>query len=459
MDTDFTDFIDFRISDDDMNAYLTLVTKPNNNGEEVIFDLNEICEYVEMMGVTKGLKKYIVEEMIKKKIYNKEVCIAMGLPPSDGQDGRYEFKINLNPSKKPKILEDGTVDYLNLDLIPSVGKGEVVAEYIPKTDGAPGYDIKGNKLPEKISKDLPPLTGKGFEISQGGLLYIALQDGKVEVNGNKLIISDLYTIRGDVDISTGNINYHGDLEIYGSIRSGMTVKVTGNITVNGTVEAATLEATKDILIKGGVIGGDRAYINAGGCLVAKFIDRAHVIAGDTVHSGTIHSSYVIANKQIVIDGKKGHIIGGRLKATNFISATNIGSLAEVRTEIEVGIDRNVYERQVYLVNESKRIKEDIDKIEKVIFLLDQKNDGEHTDSVKRKLIRSKIEKLSMFNRNKEEIEEIVERIGMSQDAKVEVKNFIYPGATIMIDSYRLSITEENKNVVFLRRGEKIYTMK
>lgn len=459
MDSDFTNFIEFRISDDDMNAYLTLVSPSKVPEEEVIFNPDDICEYIEMMGVTKGFKKYVVEEMINKKVYNREVCVAKGLEPIDGQDGRFEYKIELNPSNKPKVREDGTVDYLNLDLIPSVGKGEIIAEYIPKIDGSPGYDVKGNKLNAKNGKELPPLIGTGFEVSEGGLLYTAAKEGKVEVNGNRLTVSDLYTIKGDVDLSTGNINYHGDLEIFGSIMAGMTVKVTGNVTVNGTVEAATVEATKDVLIRGGVLGGDRAYINAGGNLVAKFIERAHVISEDTVQAGTIHSSYVIANKQIIVDGPQGHIVGGRLKATNLILANNVGSLAEVRTEIEVGIDKNVYERQVYLVNESNRIKNDIDKIEKVIQLLDQKNDGEHTDGIKRKLIRSKIEKLSMFNRNKEEIDEIVEKIGMSHDARIEVKNFVYPGVEVRIDSYRLSILEENRNVVFLRRGEQIFTMK
>ena len=459
MDSDFSNLIEFRISDDDMHAYLTLDSPSNDPDVTVTPNIDDICEYIEMMGVTKGLRKYIIEEMIKNKKYNKETCVAEGLPPIDGKDGYYDFKINLNPSKQPKILPNGSVDFLNLDLIPSVGKGELIAEYIPKSEGASGYDIKGNNIPAKLGKELPPLIGTGFEVSEGGILYTASRDGKVELVGNRLTVTDLYTIRGDVDFSTGNINYHGDLEINGSIRSGMSVRVTGSLNVHGTIEAANVEVTKDILIKGGIIGSGRAYVNAGGSIIVKFIENAHVIAEDTVHSGAILSSYVLANKKIVVEGKLGNVVGGKLKATNLIEVTNIGSLSESKTEIEVGIDRFVYERQAYLVNESNRVKEEVEKIEQVINLLDGKSTNNNSEAIRHKLIKTKLDKLALMTRNKQEIDEIVERINMSQDAKIEVSNYIYPGVLICIDSYHLPITGVYRNVMFLRRGEQIFTVK
>ena len=282
---------------------------------------------------------------------------------------------------------------------------------------------------------------------------------KVELVGNRLTVTDLYTIRGDVDFSTGNINYHGDLEINGSIRSGMSVRVTGSLNVHGTVEAANVEVTKDILIKGGIIGSGRAYVNSGGSIIVKFIENAHVIAEDTVHSGAILSSYVLANKKIVVEGKLGNVVGGKLKATNLIEVTNIGSLSESKTEIEVGIDRFVYERQAYLVNESNRVREEVEKIEQVVNLLDVKSTNNNAEAIRHKLIKTKLDKLALLTRNKQEIDEIVERINMSQDAKIEVSNYIYPGVLICIDSYHLPITGVYRNVMFLRRGEQIFTVK
>ena len=454
MESNFSKYVRFRLSADDMYAYLTLIS-PFSPQEEDIFLLDDIVEYIEMMGVTKGIKKNVIQDIISLKKYDEEFCVAKGLPSKDGRDGYFEFKVNLNKNKNLGFLKDDSIDYSNIDLTPSIKKGEVIATYISKTDGEDGFDIKGNILNAKKSKDLPKLTGTGFQIIDDGKTYIASKDGKIELHENKLEISDMYTIKGDVDESTGNIFYNGDLEILGNVKSGMKVKVSGNLLVVGKVEASHLESTKAILIKGGVMGGDRAFISAGGNVLASFIERAHVISDQTVRAGSILLSYVYANKGIIVDGKKGSIVGGQLKATNIISATNIGSLSETKTEITVGLDKFLYERQVYLVNETKRIKKDIEKIDEVILILDKDLSIRNGPEIKRKLTRAKLEKLSMLSRNKLEIDEITEKISTSHDAKVEVKSYVYPGVIISVDSYKLDVEKEDKSVDFIRRGDKV----
>ena len=49
-------------------------------------------------------------------------------------------------------------------------------------------------------------------------------------------------IPANVDFSTGDINFLGDVCIHGDICSGFTVRAIGNITVGGVVEACTVEA-------------------------------------------------------------------------------------------------------------------------------------------------------------------------------------------------------------------------
>ena len=67
---------------------------------------------------------------------------------------------------------------------------------------------------------------------------------------------------------------------------------------------------------------------------------------------------------IVIKGKHGSLLGGSIKAQNSITAQSIGSVVNVRMNIEVGIAPAKLERMQHLTHELRRIEEEIDKFEK-----------------------------------------------------------------------------------------------
>ena len=189
-----------------------------------------------------------------------------------------------------------------------------MAEYIPKKEGVNGYDVFGKTLLAAKCIDIAPLRGKGFRVSDDGKKYYALFNGKIELNMNVMNISPTYVIPGDVDLSTGNIDFKGDLEIMGSIKAGMHVKATGNITVNKLVEAAYVEAGKDVLVRGGILGGGKAVIQAGNNVYGLFIENATIKANNTVQADSIVNCDVTAFSDINIFGRTSAIIGGHLKA-------------------------------------------------------------------------------------------------------------------------------------------------
>ena len=81
------------------------------------------------------------------------------------------------------------------------------------------------------------------------------------VTEGKLEILSTLVQRDDVDLSTGNINFHGDVEVYGKVTENMKIRADGNITVYRNVTHATLEAGGSIIIKANLIGGS---VRAGG---------------------------------------------------------------------------------------------------------------------------------------------------------------------------------------------------
>src|SRR5690606_22320245 len=97
----------------------------------------------------------------------------------------------------------------------------------------------------------------------------------------------------NVDLNTGNIDFDGSLEVSGDVTSGFVVQATGDIFIRGTVEKARVEARKNLVVTGGVIGEDlgrdddnnlilRTHLKAGGTLSAKFVSLAELAAGEDI---------------------------------------------------------------------------------------------------------------------------------------------------------------------------------
>lgn len=74
---------------------------------------------------------------------------------------------------------------------------------------------------------------------------------------------------GNVDLSTGNIVFAGDVIVYGDVMDNMIIETLGNIYVSGSVYNATLTATGSIAIQGVAIGSN-IYSGYFGVLYNRF---------------------------------------------------------------------------------------------------------------------------------------------------------------------------------------------
>jgi uncharacterized protein (DUF342 family) len=101
-----------------------------------------------------------------------------------------------------------------------------------------------------------------------------------------------------------------------------------------------LEADGDIIISQGFMGKGEGLIRAGKSIYAKFIENAKKVdaaEGVYVQDG-IMNSFIDATKEVTCVGKRGTIVGGRIRAGELLKSKVIGSVANVSTIIEVGID-------------------------------------------------------------------------------------------------------------------------
>lgn len=438
-----------RVSGDQMEAFLYL-TDP---GEGISYSRKEIDALLNQNGVVMGILDEVVNDAIERGVYYREILVAKGQDPVDGVDGYYNYNFSRVIDKRPDAKADGTIDYWNISSIEHVKKDQVIATYVPAVQGLSGFTVKGKSLMPKRARELPPLKGKGFEKLDDDLTYISLLDGKIEVQGDKIVISEIYEISGDADLSTGNINFPGDVVIYGKVCTGVSIKVGGNLTVNGNVETAIIDVGKDIIFRSGMQGGYKAKVSAGGDITAKFIENTKVRAGGTIRAEVLMNTNVEYCEKLIVDGNKAAIIGGSVTALQGIYAGSIGNEAEIPTGINVGVSKDVYVRKEILVKKIEKNEINIKRIEVGIKqfqeLMEKDPRIKKDDPRKAQLIRAKIQDNVILSQDRAELSKLESMIERGRNAYVRVSGYVYPRVSVSAESMVMTTKDKEMAVEFI----------
>ena len=237
------------ISDDKMSAKMKLCLNDNGNR----WTSEELKTLIISKNVKTGISESAICDVLKNEIYDIYIEIARGKEPVPGKEGYYVYHV-ANPEKEdtPTEREDGTVEYVHTTAHTVVEKGDLLAEYVPATNGEYGYTVDNSMLAPKRGTELPRLKGKGFYHEDGK--YYAASHGMVEITERGFRITNLLEVNGDVDINYGHIDFDGDVNIRGDVKSGMMVKAAGNIEIKGHVGNCMIEAGKNITVHNGMQG-------------------------------------------------------------------------------------------------------------------------------------------------------------------------------------------------------------
>jgi len=315
-----------------LEAYIN-IEPPRYGGAAPTLEVLE--ESLSSCGVTHNIDVEKLKELAKEPVYNRDILVARGVPPVDGDDGTVTFHIRTEKDLKPKEREDGTVDFLDLDLVENVSRGQVLCTITPPTEGTPGISVRGEVLPQKKGRPAPSFVGKNTELNEDGTTIISKIDGQVDFDGRKINVSETFTVSGDVDTSTGNVKVAGNLVVRGMVLPGFEIEAGGNIDVMGVVEGSTIRAGGNITLKSGITGS-KIYCN--GDLKSRFIENCTVFVKGDITAEYILNSNIKCGKNIKVIGSIAKIIGGSCMAGQDIVARTIGSVANVKTSLELGTD-------------------------------------------------------------------------------------------------------------------------
>ncbi len=445
-----------RISYDEMEAYLLLPT-PLTPDED--YEFNDILDKVHAAGVKIGINETKISAMINERYFDRECMIAKGIDAVNGVDAYFDFNFDTNFNKVPSRREDGTVDYWSIHSIELVEEGQVIATYNEPVDGSNGMTVKGKLLIAKRGRPLPPLTGKGFVRSEDNKSYTSTMNGKIEMKNNRILISDVHEVHGDVGLKTGNIDFRGDVIIHGNVPTGAIIRATGSVTIDGTVEGALIDAHKDVIIRGGMLGAGRGIIITKGNLIAKFLEYTKVKAHGSITTDSLINCNITSYDKVFLKGKHASIVGGTVHAATGVEAFNFGNEYGVKTEIYAGVNFEVKKQITYHENCIIEAQDMIDKIGIGIKQLDDAisagADIPPNDPRKASLLRTKIVKQAEVASHTQQLNEMNTVVECAQGASINVIQDVYTGVIIGINDALHQVKEQQTSVAFFERDGRI----
>ena len=414
--------------------------------------VDAIREIVKKRSVKHGLKTELFEEIVAQaKDYYQEWVIAEGRKPQPGQDATIKFLVDVwGGSLKPKELENGTVDFYNLNLINIVDADTVLAEKIPPTPGMNGMNVFGQEVRGGLGKDVRLPVGVNTKLNENQTKLLSTVQGHVCYTNGRLNVYPTYEVRGDVDFKTGNIKFPGNVVVRGNVNDTFIVEAGGDVEVFGILEG-TVITEGNLKVHKGIV---RGKAKARGSIFARNVENGELFSSENIEVGeAIMHSTVKAGKKVVVNGRKGLIVGGKVSAGQEIQAKNIGAAMGTITHLEVGVAPELREEYKSLSKKIKTKQQEIEQLSKSLNVLDTVKATTGALSAEKEQLYQKM--TQALEQNKEEVEATKNRLAELEafffeigKARIRVMNTIHYGVDITIGRASLNVNEEEHRVEF-----------
>ncbi len=385
------------------------------------------------------------------------VVIARGKPAVNGEKARIMTKVrpSVISSRATKKEENGKVDFRELGRVVNVPAGEVLIQKRPATSGSPGKNVYGEEIPAKPGKDIKVRCGKGVLLSEDGLRVTSTVEGKFVMDDGRPAVLEEHEVFGNVDMSVGNIVFCGkSLVVSGEVMPGFKLKCKGDITIRGGVNNASILVGGRLEINGGVIG-EASDVKAKGDAVVDFMEnigafdtRGRLTVKDFIVQGNVKA----AGDMLALEGK-GAVIGGVYVLGGSAYVRELGSDAEVVTDITVGLKPELEARKKKIEAEKQIWPPKMTELLKNINVLNEmkKEQGadfpEEKKELLKKLNKMMPEVMEKTNELTEREAELDEDMLKAAGESIYVYNVLYPGVLVKIGKAQRVVTEQESSVV------------
>lgn len=441
--------VNFRLSDDEMRANVVITSAFAGKHLSV----KALQKQAKKTGIVRGLskKKLIALADLARNSEPGTVIdelVAKGLPARNGRNSKVKALVDnaLERILKPKEKE-GRIDMRDLGDIICVKPGDQVARRMPPTDGRVGYTVTGTPLDPQPGTWVNYKPGSGTDISPtDGNLIIAEINGMPKFKNDRMWVDDTFICKG-VNVGSGNVNYDGAVLVNGDVTEKMQITASGDITINGFVESAFLQAGGDIIITEGATGKHNENSDEYSCILEAngSVHVAHGQGLDIRSNGSVTVGRQLAYSRIncrgtvtvgPIKNPNGNLFACSIECFGRVKAGTLGAVSGSTLSVDFSSGFN-------LLMEKK------DQLDELWEQL-QQNNKTHEDKIN--FIKSKkipmalankvTEAVQLFNNERRTLEWLQERIiGIKSEKDsyvsvigLEVKDKIYPGVVIKLNN-------------------------
>ena len=188
--------------------------------------------------------------------------------------------------------------------------------------------------------------------------YISTLTGRIERKNERMDITSVLLLE-DVTAAGGDIDFDGSIQVNGNIGMGAVLHATGDIVVNGYVEAAELSCDGTILIRQGVSAGGAGSLRASQNIIGHYFESANLYAKGEIQAAYCLNSNLFARGTIsALDGK-GMIAGGNAYSESGFQINNAGNPAGVPTRLTTGITKDLQKENARLKHQLKEIHDEL----------------------------------------------------------------------------------------------------
>ncbi len=410
-------------------------------------------------GVKYGVDWPRLQELIDRannlEVIQAEV-FAEGERPVDGKAPlvHYYFEQEAYFKREPLKKDDETVNHREVQRIKMVRKGQLIAEKMESLKPQAGKSVFDEVVPASGAKDIPFRAGKNTLLNDKGELYAQI-DGRPTIDDHgRISVMQIFIVEKDLGLQIGNVEFNGDVEVKGNVRSGFSIEAGGSVLVRESVEAATIIAQENITIRGAYTGGDRGFLRAGGdCHLT------HANTGQIETEGDLLVSRELVNITALVYGTlsfrrgKGAVRGGELLVQEDLEVIDLGSELGVPTVVYVG-PYEVSRRKLKEVHvQAREVEDQIDTVTEGLNKLKNEGTKSKLSKAQKCVVLEKLQgNLRLLENELKEIHEVQasleEKMEPAQTAFLRIGGTIYPGVVVHIGELELAIAEKMSRLEF-----------
>ncbi|UWG98358.1 FapA family protein [Dehalobacter sp. DCM] len=219
--------------------------------EKVAKTENDLMKDIAAKGIIHGIRPNVWNEL--QLVENQgEIIIAEATPPVPTVQPEIIDYVG-EPLSSNEDSNEAKIDYFACK-IRICEKDELLAQKIPGKEGVPGTDIFGKPIPVDKIKDFKLNLKRNVYLTPAQEVRASCSGTPIRSNTNTYSIENIYVLNKDVDLSTGSIEFPGDVFLGGNVTDNHYIHSKhGMVKIMGSVSGAEIKADTGLVVKNNII--------------------------------------------------------------------------------------------------------------------------------------------------------------------------------------------------------------